>query len=195
MFLPRFLFFSVPVVILQMENEDDRQFVAELYQKYKFKMFRISLRMVRNAHDAEDLVEEACGKIIDNLEKIRNVEVCKQRQYIVSIIKNVTVNFLIRRDRRSKYSFYAEEEVIARMACIDGELDDGLIRRDEINAVKCALRKLSEKDRTILRMKYYDELTDAEIARYLNIQTASVRYYFTLARRKLGKEIVELNGE
>ena len=55
-----------------------------------------------------------------------------------------------------------------------------------------ALLKLPEKDCTILRMKYFDLLTDKEIASYLEIKTDSVRYYLTLARRRLKSVLSEM---
>ena len=42
------------------------------------------------------------------------------------------------------------------------------------------------------RMKYFDLLTDKEIASYLEIKTDSVRYYLTLARRRLKSVLSEM---
>ena len=40
-------------------------------------------------------------------------------------------------------------------------------------------------------MKYYEELSDREIARLLGINSGSVRTYLTRARRKLGDILKE----
>ncbi len=195
MFFPKSLLFTIPIVILRMEDEDDRQFVTELYQKYKMNMYYTALRIVKDRHIAEDMVQESCVKIIQQLDKIKGVEICKRRSYIVSLVRNTSVNYVVKNKRRSKYSFYADDEVLAQQPDLDSDVEEQLLRDCEVSILKKALMKLSEKDRTILRMRYSDGLRDGEIASYLDIKANSVRYYLTLARRRLCACIQELNGE
>ena len=195
MFFPKSLFFSIPLVILRMEDEDNRQFVTELYQKYKLNMYYTARRIVKDPYTAEDMVQESCITIINNLEKVKAVEVCRRRAYIVSLVKNTSINYVVKRDRQSKYSFIADDEVLSQQPDLDSDIEEHLIRNCEITTIKVALLKLSEKDRTILRMKYFDDLRDGDIANYLNIKANSVRYYLTLARRRLYASMMELNGE
>lgn len=195
MFFPKTLFFSVPLVILRMEDENDRQFVTELYQKYKLNMYYAARRIVKDPHTAEDMVQESCIAIINNLEKVKAVEVCRRRAYIVSLVKNTSINYVVKRDRQNKYSFIADDEVLSQQPDLDSDIEEQMIRNCEIATIKSALLMLSEKDRTILRMKYFDDLRDGDIANYLNIKANSVRYYLTLARRRLYASMMELNGE
>ena len=195
MFFPNSLIFSVPLVILRMEDENDRQFVTDLYLKYKLNMFYTARRIVKDPHIAEDMVQESCIAIINNLEKIKAVEVCRRRSYIVSMVKNISINYVVKRDRQSKYSFTADDEILAQQLDPDSDIEERLIRNCDISTIKSALLTLSEKDQAILRMKYFDDLRDEDIASYLNIKTNSVRYYLTLARRKLYASMKGLNGE
>jgi len=195
MFFPNSLIFSVPLVILRMEDENDRQFVTDLYLKYKLNMFYTARRIVKDPHIAEDMVQESCIAIINNLEKIKAVEVCRRRSYIVSMVKNISINYVVKRDRQSKYSFTADDEILTQQLDPDSDIEERLIRNCDISTIKSALLTLSEKDQAILRMKYFDDLRDEDIASYLNIKTNSVRYYLTLARRKLYASMKGLNGE
>ena len=195
MFFPKSLLFSIPLVILRMEDEDDRQFVTELYQKYKLNMYYTARRIVKDPHTAEDMVQESCIAIINNLDKVKAVEVCRRRAYIVSLVKNISINYVVKRDRQSKYSFIADDEILSQQPDLDSDIEEQLIRNCEIATIKSALLRLSEKDRTILRMRYFDDLKDGDIANYLNIKANSVRYYLTLARRRLYAFMTELNGE
>lgn len=192
MHFPPSLLCSIPIVILQIENDDDRLFVAELYQEYKYIMFKTAYNIVEDTHTAEDLVQECCITIIDNLDRIRCVERCKQRAYIVSIVKNTSINYVVKRNRRSKYSFLSENGQLFDRTISDERVDDRLLQESDIDSVRMALLKLPEKDCTILRMKYFDLLTDKEIASYLDIKTDSVRYYLTLARRRLKSVLSEM---
>lgn len=195
MFFPKSLLFSVPIAILSMEDEDDRQFVADLYQNYKLNMYYTARKIVKDPHTAEDIVQESCIAIINNLEKIKAVEICRRRAYIVSIVKNISINYIVKRDRQSKYSFIADDEILSQQPDLDSNIEDYLIRNCEIAIIKSALLKLSDKDRTILRMKYFDDLRDVDIAKYLNIKANSVRYYLTLSRRRLYACMMELDRE
>ena len=195
MFFPKSLLFSVPIAILSMEDEDDRQFVADLYQNYKLNMYYTARKIVKDPHTAEDIVQESCIAIINNLEKIKAVEICRRRAYIVSIVKNISINYIVKRDRQSKYSFIADDEILSQQPDLDSNIEEDLIRNCEIAIIKSALLKLSDKDRTILRMKYFDDLRDVDIANYLNIKANSVRYYLTLSRRRLYACMMELDRE
>lgn len=195
MFFPKSLLFSVPIAILSMEDEDDRQFVADLYQNYKLNMYYTAHKIVKDPHTAEDIVQESCIAIINNLEKIKAVEICRRRAYIVSIVKNISINYIVKRDRQSKYSFIADDEILSQQPDLDSNIEEYLIRNCEIAIIKSALLKLSDKDRTILRMKYFDDLRDVDIANYLNIKANSVRYYLTLSRRRLYACMMELDRE
>ena len=195
MFFPKYLFFSIPVVILRMEDENDRQFVTDLYLKFRLNMYYTAWQIVKDSHIAEDMVQESCIAIINNLEKIKGVEVYRRRSYIVSIVKNISINYVVKRDRQSKYSFIADDELLAQQLDSESDIEERLIRNCDISTIKSALLTLSEKDQTILRMKYFDDLRDGDIASYLNIKTNSVRYYLTLARRKLYASMKALNGE
>ena len=195
MFFPKSLLFSVPIAILRMEDEDDRQFVADLYQNFKLNMYYTARKIVKDPHTAEDIVQESCIAIINNLEKIKAVEICRRRAYIVSIVKNISINYIVKRDRQSRYSFIADDEILSQQPDLDSNIEDYLIRNCEIAIIKSALLKLSDKDRTILRMKYFDDLRDVDIANYLNIKANSVRYYLTLSRRRLYACMMELDRE
>lgn len=157
MHFPASLLFSIPVVILQIENDDDRQFVTELYQEYKYVMFKTAYNIVEDTHTAEDLVQDCCITIIDNLDKIRGVEPCKQRAYIVSIVKNSSINYVVKRNRRSKYSFLSENEQVFDGTVSDESVVDRLLQESDVYSIRSALLKLSARDRTILGMKYFDQ--------------------------------------
>ncbi len=50
-----------------------------------------------------------------------------------------------------------------------------------------ALRKLPQKDRTVLHLFYYEELSTREIARVLKAKESTVRTQLTRSRRKLAE--------
>ena len=178
----------IPVAILSIGNEDDRAFMVRLYVDYRWLMYKVALSVVREPQLAEDMVSQTLCEMIVNLEKIRAVDCCKLRGYIVSFVRNVSVDFVRKRDRQGKYFFLTGEE--AEVAAEDS-VDENLIRMAEIDALKRGLARLSENDRLLLTMKYFDGLSDEEIAARLGVAKASVRTYLMRARNRLCQRLKE----
>ena len=178
----------IPVAILSIGNEDDRAFMVRLYVDYRWLMYKVALSVVREPQLAEDMVSQTLCEMIDNLEKIRAVDCCKLRGYIVSFVRNVSVDFVRKRDRQGKYLFLTGEE--AEVAAEDS-VDENLIRMAEIDALKRGFARLSEHDRPLLTMKYFDGLSDEEIAARLGVAKASVRTYLMRARNRLCQRLKE----
>lgn len=178
----------IPVAILSIGNEDDRAFMVRLYVDYRWLMYKVALSVVREPQLAEDMVSQTLCEMIDNLEKIRAIDCCKLRGYIVSFVRNVSVDFVRKRDRQGKYFFLTGEE--AEVAAEDS-VDENLIRMAEIDALKRGFARLSENDRPLLTMKYFDGLSDEEIAARLGVAKASVRTYLMRARNRLCQRLKE----
>ena len=178
----------IPVAILSIGNEDDRAFMVRLYVDYRWLMYKVALSVVREPQLAEDMVSQTLCEMIDNLEKIRAVDCCKLRGYIVSFVRNVSVDFVRKRDWQGKYFFLTGEE--AEVAAEDS-VDENLIRMAEIDALKRGLARLSENDRLLLTMKYFDGLSDEEIAARLGVAKASVRTCLMRARNRLCQRLKE----
>ena len=178
----------IPVAILSIGNEDDRAFMVRLYVDYRWLMYKVALSVVREPQLAEDMVSQTLCEMIDNLGKIRAVDCCKLRGFIVSFVRNVSVDFVRKRDRQGKYLFLTGEE--AEVAAEDS-VDENLIRMAEIDALKRGFARLSENDRPLPTMKYFDGLSDEEIAARLGVAKASVRTYLMRARNRLCQRLKE----
>ena len=54
------------------------------------------------------------------------------------------------------------------------EVDSGLLHAAQVDAVATALARLPDRERELLRMKYYEELSDREIAMTLGLNLSSI---------------------
>ncbi|WP_434385306.1 sigma-70 family RNA polymerase sigma factor [Melittangium boletus] len=66
--------------------------------------------------------------------------------------------------------------------------DDEYVRSETQSAVKAALCALSNDDQQMLRLRYFDELSDQEIAERLRISSTAARKRLQRAREKFGEE-------
>lgn len=174
-------------IIASIESESDRQFIEDIYLHYRGPMYRKALSILRNPHDADDAVETAMLKLINRIDLLRGCNRASLRSYLVSCAKNAAIDRMRRDARLQGFGDVSEVPDAA-----DAETAEaGLLRADEAEAMAEALLRLPDRERELLRMKYYEELSDREIARLLGINSGSVRTYLTRARRKLGDILKE----
>lgn len=84
----------------------------------------------------------------------------------------------------------ADDEDAATLKDYLGGVDPNLGRMEDRHTVEAALARLPERDRTVLRMRYYEERSQADIARHLGISQMHVSRIQREALRRL-RGIVE----
>ena len=184
---------TFPIAILAIENDDDRAFMERLYIEHRQIMYKKAYSMLRNPQDTEDAINTACVALINNLARLRGFDSCTLRAYIVSTIRNTAINCINKRNRISAHSVPDAESAFDRAAPDDLAPDSRIIQPAELEALKRALSALSEKEMTLLQMKYVAEVPDEQIAKELGIKRASIRSYLTNARRH-AREILKENA-
>ena len=178
----------IPIVIMAIEDESDRDYITGLFLKNERGMYAMALKIVKEHHTACYMVSEACLKMIEKIGYLREISVQKQTSYILSIVKNTSLMYL--RQRHSENCYLVDDERILDCAATSqDDLDAALISEAESQVIRQALKRLKPRDRDLLEMKYFSQLDDKKISQQLRISRNSVRYYLTLARRALKDEI------
>ena len=66
----------IPIIIMAIENENDREFMIRLYEKNKKLIYYTAQSIVRDKYIAEEIVQNTLVKLIENIEKTRQIECC-----------------------------------------------------------------------------------------------------------------------
>lgn len=74
------------------------------------------------------------------------------------------------------------------------QIEDGIARDEEVQAVRGALENLGERDRLVLTLYYFEELKLAEIARVLNLTESRISQIRSKALRTLRAELATVRG-
>lgn len=130
-----------------------------------------ALRIVDNADDAEDLVEDAFIKAWEAIEK--GVEIENFKAFIYLSVRNVCISFL-----RKKRETVGEEYIPE----VDDEIIDTSVRDAKIWK---AIDELPTKCREIFLMSKRDGLTNEEIAEELGLSIKTVKNQMTKAFARL----------
>lgn len=147
------------------------QNLTEHYQKY----YRLAYSYVRNEADAMDIVQEGAYRAIlksDTLQKREYLET-----WLYRIMINTALDF-IRRNRREQPGL---EENIDGGSVEDTHADIDLAR---------AVEALGEPDKTIIRLRYYEDMKLEQVADIIgeNVNTVKSRLYRALKKLRLAVE-------
>jgi RNA polymerase sigma-70 factor (ECF subfamily) len=167
--------------LLLIDNESDKNKFEQLYEKYRKLMFYVSNKILNDTYLAEDAVHHAFLSIIENLEKIDEVDSHKTKSYIVTIVRNHSINIY---NQRKRHPLVPIEE----MECSFTE--DRYQGIEEEDLLVATILKLPIIYKDVLTLKYVQEYSNNEIAQMLGITEITVRKRIERAKNKM-KQILK----
>lgn len=165
------------IYLALIETEDDRRKFEQLYITYKQTMFYVANRILKDGHAAEDAVHQAFIRIMDNLDKVTDVDCNKTKAFVVVIVENISIDFYRKRKRENLLSY---DELGIYVA-------DEKSPIDTIDNVTNAIASLPILYSSVLRLKFSQGYNDSEISQILHISEDNVRQRITRGRRKLSQ--------
>jgi len=171
-------------LIARVQNGDAEAYDA-LVSKYLRRVVAIAFSIVRNAHDAEDLAQEAFVKAYQSIGRFRAG--ASFGPWIGRIVTNLALDVVKHRTK-----FRHEEIGEAQPA---GRRDDAelpALQNDLAARIDAALEELPEMQRIVARLHLIEELEHAEIAAVTGLSDGTVRSHLSLARTKLKAKLADL---
>jgi len=152
--------------------------VADLVTQYAGTLYRVAYSVLRNAADAEDAVQEAYMRVLRHRDTLH--EVRDQRVWLIRIVWNVVL------DRKRRMKTRPETDDIAELARVLPA--GGLSAEQRASAaqhhahVLSCVEQLPAKERQVLMLSAFEELSSAEIATVLGTSESSIRSRLFRAR-------------
>lgn len=148
------------------------------------RLLREARQILRHREDAEEAVQEAM------LRAWRNQESCRTPgtplPWLVQITRNEALRVAARRQRR--LASEVAEEVPERIVATESGVD----RMLESVATEQALRVLRPDERTLIHLRYVEDLTQGEVAARLGVPEGTVKVRLHRARARLRGAAAEL---
>jgi RNA polymerase sigma-70 factor, ECF subfamily len=162
----------------------EREALALLMERHYRRLYRIALAYLRRPEDALDVVQEAFVKTF--LAAAHWDEALEAGPWL----SRVTVNLAIdrwRRNRRRAETFapMADGDHVLWLADRSPSPDGRLQAREARERLRTALGVLPERQRTIIVLRHYQDLSLEEIARTLGISLGTVKSSLHRALRRL----------
>ena len=187
----------------------DRDALAELFSLYRPRLWRmVNFRMDPRLHgriDADDVLQDAWLKAVDRISYFLR-DATNSSFIWFRLIVNQTLIELHRRhlgaEKRSAardFSIHGGWRSDSTSSCMAFHLlgqvsspSSAACRAELTTQIDAALQGMNEIDREVLALRHFEELSNSETARVLNMseQAASIRYVRALGRLKQVLELI-----
>ena len=145
-------------LVRRMQQGDPAAFDA-LFEKHRRSLLAYACGMLQDRAGAEDVVQDcfvALARQVDTLQAERNVA-----GWLYRLARNKTVDRLRKMKRERGLAARETERAQAEM---DDNPRGQLLRREMAGHVQAALNRLSEKERDLIVLRFFSDLSFAEIA-------------------------------
>ena len=160
---------------------------AALFDEHKNVVYGMAYVMLGNRDDAEDVLQHVFLAVYKSLSSFD-----PSRGTLRAWLRRITVNQCLNRRRRRRLFALSLDEVSP--ASVAKHLPTSEAQMAEEDVVRRALNGLSEKLRAVIVLRYYLDLSYAEIAGTLHIPVGTVKSRLDLALKTLRREL-EAAGE
>lgn len=173
----------IAFICTTIQDPDDKEYMLWIYEEFQNLMFYTAKKYINDQMTCEDIVQECIVKLIQKIDVIRGKERCILAGYIVSIIRNVSINYLKSEGVRQKHSVGFDEETMDQLPSPELSIEEILLAKEKSSLISIAMEQLSVTERLLLEGKYILEYSDDELAKQLNCKSGSIRMKLTRARR------------
>ncbi len=173
-----------PSVILAMPEGSDRDFMEQLYRNHYKLMFATAWKYLDDKATVEDVVSDACLSLMKKISTLRSLDVHKLRAYIVITIRNAVFDYFDKQKIRNNRFVPLGDDRLGNFAS-ELDLEKKIVLEDELERVCSAINQLSAKEQQIMKMKFFLNLKDDEIARRVGLSVSSIRKYISRARKQI----------
>jgi len=152
--------------------------LAALVDQYASTLYRVAFSVLRNPSDAEDAVQEAFLRVLRHRNMLDDVR--DHRVWLIRIVWNIVLD----RKRRAKTRPETDDvEELARVLPANGLSAEQRAAAAQHHAhVLACVDQLPPKERQVLMLSAFEELSSVEIAVILGITESSVRSRLFRAR-------------
>ncbi|MBM7588158.1 RNA polymerase sigma-70 factor (ECF subfamily) [Bacillus pakistanensis] len=169
----------------------DQSAFAEIVEIYKDKVFQICFRMLGNRHEAEDISQEAF------IRAYVNIETFNQNRKFSTWLYRIATNLCIDRIRKKKPDYYLDAEVsgtegltMYSQVAADVQLPEDKVEEMELQeSIQLEISKLPDKYRSVIVLKYIEELSLQEISEILDLPLGTVKTRIHRGREALRKQL------
>ena len=169
------------VALLAQAGLGNRRAFADLYEATKSKLFAVSLRIVRERHIAEEVLQDSFVNIWNNATKYAVAQTAPMT-WMTAIVRNRSLDIV----RRPFLEVQDEEDYFASNMEDDRPGPDAQLvaRRDQVNIERC-MKGLDGEQQQTISLAFFQGLSHAEVASHLGKPLGTVKTHIRRGLLKL----------
>ncbi len=166
----------------------DAQAIEKLIQAYQREVYRLALSILDDPDEAEEGTQDAFIAVLRSLDSFRAESSLKT--WIFSITINICRTRLQRWKARGRFR-HITEELFHLQSKNNHSPEKAVIQNESDLMIEYAIRGLDDKHRLPIVLRYYHDLSVAEIAEILDIPQGTVHSRLNIARERLRQVLKE----
>jgi RNA polymerase sigma-70 factor (ECF subfamily) len=166
----------------------DREALAPLMQRHHRRVYRIALSYLRRPEDALDVVQECFVKAFQNAGRWDGA--AEAGPWLARIAVNLSIDRWRRNKRRQATFTPLAEGDHEGVLAVDGGPERPLAAREAHERLQAALAGLPDRQRAVVVLRHYQELSLEEIAQTLGMSLGTVKSSLHRALHRLRAGLV-----
>ena len=177
---------AIKALVLAGERDAARERFADLVATQQRRAVRIAYQYLRDAHDADEAVQDAFIKVFTHITSYR--EDLPFEVWFTRILVNACLDLRKSRSRRLRWTVpmsSTSEMPPTDPATPEPTIEQRLVSKERANEITAAVDSLPDRQRTVFTLCHLAEQTTAEVSQALGLSEATVRVHLFRAIRKL----------
>lgn len=171
-------------------RRQERDAFAELFAHFRLRVARSAFLIMRREDFVDDVVQLV---FIELFTAFPRYDLARPfLPWLYRIVYNVCMDYLKRNTRDHRFTVQltaAFAEAVLRPDATPGPAE--LAERSELQrAISAALERLPVKQRSVIVLRYYDDLSEAEMAEVLQCRPGTIKSRLYYAHRALKEELL-----
>jgi RNA polymerase sigma-70 factor (sigma-E family) len=147
--------------------------LTDLYAAHWHSLVRLSWLLVRDQHLAEEMVQDAFVAMHSRWSQLRNQD--HALAYLRRCVVNSSRSVLRHRTVEDRYLSVEANTLTAHGIAAEPSAETRALEHGTSASLVAALRRLPRRQREVLTLRYYLDLSEAQIANALSISAGSVK--------------------
>jgi RNA polymerase sigma factor (sigma-70 family) len=172
--------------IIKQVLSGDQQAYAGLVNRYQNYVFTLTVRLIKNREDAEEIAQDIFVKAYRSLSDFRGES--KFSTWLYTIVNTTCITFL--RKKRLQTHSLDNEKVFEAADSVDSGLRANQVeQKSRLNMVNSAIALLSADDAEIITLFYKAEQSLEEIGKILGLDPKTAKVRLHRARQRLKEKM------
>ena len=173
------------IILMMVDTPEQKRKFAELYERYRYLMFKIAVDILHEHHLAEDALQEAFVRVAKHMECIGQLEETATKRYLITITKNAAIDLYRKQNNLRSREIYVDE-------LADNQMPLDYMEPEADSEALDILKNLPPKDRDVFLLKYSAHQSNQQIAKACGIREGTVRQRLARGRQLIAEELEKI---